>query len=240
MRAGRHARPRQSPAARRARAARLRAQDCRSSHRSWSPPRADRRSSPPSNDGEGVRLPGSGRTTTSTAARMNDLAGFRVQRAARRGRLRSRRRRSPVTRSRPLPAGATAFASSDTDVDAGGPLRVPGVLVHRGRLRQPPRTSSRSCARCLRPYAEHPQPATVHDRRPTRVEGALFVSYRVLAVGRPRRSTRTAMSQLPFTKMHGIGNDYVYVDCFTQQVADPAASGAARQPAPHRHRRRTA
>ena len=25
-----------------------------------------------------------------------------------------------------------------------------------------------------------------------------------------------------FTKMHGIGNDYVYVDCFTQQVADPA------------------
>ena len=29
-----------------------------------------------------------------------------------------------------------------------------------------------------------------------------------------------------FTKMHGIGNDYVYVDCFAQQVADPA--GVAR------------
>ncbi len=26
-----------------------------------------------------------------------------------------------------------------------------------------------------------------------------------------------------FTKMHGIGNDYVYVDCFCEQVADPAA-----------------
>lgn len=25
-----------------------------------------------------------------------------------------------------------------------------------------------------------------------------------------------------FTKMHGLGNDYVYVDCFTEQVADPA------------------
>ena len=25
-----------------------------------------------------------------------------------------------------------------------------------------------------------------------------------------------------FTKMHGLGNDYVYVDCFGQQVADPA------------------
>ncbi|MCE5280060.1 MAG: diaminopimelate epimerase [Planctomycetaceae bacterium] len=26
-----------------------------------------------------------------------------------------------------------------------------------------------------------------------------------------------------FTKMHGIGNDYVYVDCFDQRVDDPAA-----------------
>ena len=31
---------------------------------------------------------------------------------------------------------------------------------------------------------------------------------------------------LRFTKMHGIGNDYVYVDCFDQQLADPA--GVAR------------
>jgi diaminopimelate epimerase len=31
------------------------------------------------------------------------------------------------------------------------------------------------------------------------------------------------MARLRFTKMHGIGNDYVYVDCFTQRVADPAA-----------------
>ena len=30
-----------------------------------------------------------------------------------------------------------------------------------------------------------------------------------------------------FTKMHGAGNDYVYVDCFDQQVADPAALAPA-------------
>ena len=28
---------------------------------------------------------------------------------------------------------------------------------------------------------------------------------------------------MKFTKMHGAGNDYVYIDCFTEQVADPAA-----------------
>ncbi|MFQ5665127.1 MAG: diaminopimelate epimerase [Candidatus Binatia bacterium] len=33
-----------------------------------------------------------------------------------------------------------------------------------------------------------------------------------------------------FTKMHGIGNDYVYVDCFTQTVPDPA--GLARRVSP--------
>ena len=31
------------------------------------------------------------------------------------------------------------------------------------------------------------------------------------------------MATLPFVKMHGIGNDYVYVDCFAHRVADPAA-----------------
>lgn len=36
--------------------------------------------------------------------------------------------------------------------------------------------------------------------------------------------------RLPFTKMHGIGNDYVYVDAFKQRVADPAA--VARQVSP--------
>ncbi len=30
------------------------------------------------------------------------------------------------------------------------------------------------------------------------------------------------MARLRFTKMHGIGNDYVYVDCFAQTVAAPA------------------
>ncbi len=27
---------------------------------------------------------------------------------------------------------------------------------------------------------------------------------------------------MKFTKMHGIGNDYVYVDGFSEKVADPA------------------
>jgi diaminopimelate epimerase len=40
------------------------------------------------------------------------------------------------------------------------------------------------------------------------------------------------MARLRFTKMHGIGNDYVYVDCFTQQVADPA--NLARRVSPRR------
>lgn len=31
------------------------------------------------------------------------------------------------------------------------------------------------------------------------------------------------MARLRFTKMHGIGNDYVYVDCFREVVADPPA-----------------
>jgi len=31
------------------------------------------------------------------------------------------------------------------------------------------------------------------------------------------------MATLPFIKMHGIGNDYVYVDCFAHRVANPAA-----------------
>jgi diaminopimelate epimerase len=40
------------------------------------------------------------------------------------------------------------------------------------------------------------------------------------------------MSLLRFTKMHGIGNDYVYVDCFSQTVRDPAA--LARRVSPRR------
>ncbi len=40
------------------------------------------------------------------------------------------------------------------------------------------------------------------------------------------------MERLRFTKMHGIGNDYVYVDCFSQPVTDPAA--LARRVSPRR------
>lgn len=29
---------------------------------------------------------------------------------------------------------------------------------------------------------------------------------------------------MKFTKMHGIGNDYVYVNCFSEQVSDPSAT----------------
>ena len=28
---------------------------------------------------------------------------------------------------------------------------------------------------------------------------------------------------MKFTKMHGIGNDYVYVNCFKETVKDPSA-----------------
>ncbi len=31
------------------------------------------------------------------------------------------------------------------------------------------------------------------------------------------------MARIAFTKMHGIGNDYVYVDCTTRAIADPVA-----------------
>ena len=30
------------------------------------------------------------------------------------------------------------------------------------------------------------------------------------------------MKKIEFTKMHGIGNDYIYIDCFKQEVDDPA------------------
>lgn len=40
------------------------------------------------------------------------------------------------------------------------------------------------------------------------------------------------MGRLPFAKMHGIGNDYVYVDCFSQSLSDPAA--LARRISPRR------
>ncbi|MEO8605106.1 MAG: diaminopimelate epimerase [bacterium] len=37
---------------------------------------------------------------------------------------------------------------------------------------------------------------------------------------------------MPFVKMHGTGNDYIYVDCFAHQVPDPAA--LARRISPRR------
>jgi diaminopimelate epimerase len=40
------------------------------------------------------------------------------------------------------------------------------------------------------------------------------------------------MARLPFTKMHGIGNDYIYVDAFRNRVADPVA--VARRVSPRR------
>ena len=33
--------------------------------------------------------------------------------------------------------------------------------------------------------------------------------------------------KLRFTKMHGCGNDYVYVNCFEQEVQDPVALSIA-------------
>ena len=49
---------------------------------------------------------------------------------------------------------------------------------------------------------------------------------------RSRHASRKSMARLPFVKMHGIGNDYVYVDCFAHRVADPAA--LARRVSPRR------
>jgi diaminopimelate epimerase len=40
------------------------------------------------------------------------------------------------------------------------------------------------------------------------------------------------MARLRFTKMHGIGNDYIYIDCFAASVGDPAA--LARRVSPRR------
>ena len=40
------------------------------------------------------------------------------------------------------------------------------------------------------------------------------------------------MGRLPFTKMHGTGNDYVYVDCFAHRVEHPAE--LARRVSPRR------
>ena len=42
-----------------------------------------------------------------------------------------------------------------------------------------------------------------------------------------------AMAALSFTKMQGCGNDYIYIDCFRQQVADPAALAVRLS---HRHK----
>ena len=35
---------------------------------------------------------------------------------------------------------------------------------------------------------------------------------------------------MKFTKMHGIGNDYIYINCFEQQIDDPAALAVALSP----------
>ena len=35
---------------------------------------------------------------------------------------------------------------------------------------------------------------------------------------------------LKFTKMQGCGNDYIYINCFEQEVADPAALAVALSP----------
>ena len=34
---------------------------------------------------------------------------------------------------------------------------------------------------------------------------------------------------MKFTKMQGLGNDYVYVNCFEETVNDPAEAGDCRQ-----------
>ncbi len=36
--------------------------------------------------------------------------------------------------------------------------------------------------------------------------------------------------KIPFTKMHGIGNDYIYINCFAVDLPDPAAAAIAMSP----------
>src|SRR5690606_8431416 len=43
----------------------------------------------------------------------------------------------------------------------------------------------------------------------------------------PRPAERAVPETIPFTKMHGCGNDYVYVDGFHHDVADPVAMAKA-------------
>ena len=52
-----------------------------------------------------------------------------------------------------------------------------------------------------------------------RTHTAIPLNFRGLASGRPAGYAYGAMK---FTKMHGIGNDYVYVNGFEENVADPA------------------
>ncbi|MFO0874844.1 MAG: diaminopimelate epimerase [Phycisphaerales bacterium] len=40
-------------------------------------------------------------------------------------------------------------------------------------------------------------------------------------------STPVPVARIPFTKMHGLGNDYVYVDAFAHRVEDPASLAVA-------------
>ena len=35
---------------------------------------------------------------------------------------------------------------------------------------------------------------------------------------------------IPFTKMHGCGNDYIYVNCFEGEPQNPGAISAAEMP----------
>ena len=41
------------------------------------------------------------------------------------------------------------------------------------------------------------------------------------------RGSAEGAGRMHFIKMHGIGNDYVYIDCFRERVADPAALAVA-------------
>ena len=36
---------------------------------------------------------------------------------------------------------------------------------------------------------------------------------------------------MKFTKMHGLGNDYIFVDCFTETVTDPSRTAQLLSPA---------
>ena len=56
---------------------------------------------------------------------------------------------------------------------------------------------------------------------PAGTAGSVLIPHHRRHAGGPRGGIARYTHPMKFTKMHGIGNDYVYVNGFDQAVADP-------------------